>query len=400
VSSGASPGDLRPFSPRALFLLIGVGALAFAAMAGLMISASDHHGAPGTEVAPSTTSRSAIGYRAFVQLMQRLDMPVGAAARGKRPSLQIVFEPWTARNLKALLGSGTPTLVVLPKWLGYTGPYGEHLVSVRPVDLAMVHAFASVVADDVEIVRPEGAGPWRDEAVHGAPTLAHPQLVRSRKLCPLVSSGEDMLIARLCRQPSVFVLADPDLIANHGLWRGDNAVLAISAIGLMRSGDGPVVTPGAPVRSAAPRPTPSIWRLAFEPPFVLITVAALVAIAIAVWLAAMRFGPPAAEPPDRPPGVHTLIEVGARLLGARGGDRLLRRYADLVVLDLGRRLHAPRAVSGVAETGAWLDASRHAEASGLKFAALAQRMESAGPAETVARAAELHRWREELLDGR
>jgi hypothetical protein len=395
-----STEDLRPFSPRTLFLLIGVGALAFAAMAGLMISSNDR-AAHGGEVAPSAESRSAIGYRAFVQLMQRLDVPVArSVARNRRESLQIVLDPRGARDLKVLLASDSPILIVLPKWRGYAGPYGEHLVGVSPVETGTVRALARVVADDAEIVRPDGAGPWHDEAVHGAPTLAHPQLVRSHKLCPLVSSGEDMLLARVCRQPSIFVLADPDLIANHGLWRGDNAVLAMSAIALVRRGDGPVVTPGAPVRSAAPRHTPSIWRLAFEPPFVLITVAALVAIAIAVWLAAMRFGPPTAEPPDRPPGVHTLIEVGARLLGARGGDRLLRRYAELVVLDLGRRLHAPRAVSGVAETGAWLDASRHGEASGLKYAVLAQRIESAGPAETVARAAELHRWREELLDGR
>jgi hypothetical protein len=169
----------------------------------------------------------------------------------------------------------------------------------------------------------------------------------------------------------------------------------------MRDGDGPVVTPGAPVRQpVAASSKPSVWRLAFEPPFVLITCVSLVAIAIAVWLAAMRFGPPAAEAPDRPPGVQTLIEVGARLLGARGGDRLLRRYAEAVVLDLGRRLHAPRAVSGTAETGAWIDASRHSAGSTLKYAALARRIDESGPAEVVARAAELHRWREELLNGR
>jgi hypothetical protein len=208
-----------------------------------------------------------------------------------------------------------------------------------------------------------------------------------------------MLIARVCRQPSIFVLADPDVIANHGLWRGDNAVLAMSAVALMRNGSGPVVTPGAPTRQPV-KSKPNVWGLAFEPPFVLITIAAFVAIAIAVWLAAMRFGPPAAGAPDRPPGVHTLIEVAARLLGTRAGDRLLRRYAELVVLDLGRRLHAPRSVSGIAETGAWLDASRQGESSELKYAVLARRMESAGPTEIVARAAELHRWREELLNGR
>ena len=395
----SSATELRPFSPRTLFGLIGVGALAFAAMAYLMISAEDR-AARGAEVAPSAGSRSAIGYRAFVQLMQKLDVPVGTGAvKPARPSLQIVLEPWSAQNLKALLAARTQTLIVLPKWLGYTRPYGEHLAGVHPVDLATVQGYARVAADDAEIVRPESAGPWRDEVFHGEPTLAHPQLVRSRKLCPLVSDGENMLIARVCSQPWIFVLADPDVIANHGLWRGDNAVLAMSAIGLMRNGTGPVVTPGRPARQLF-KSKFSIWRLAFEPPFVLITVTAFAAIAIAVWLAAVRFGPPAAEVPDRPPGVHTLIEVAARLLGRRAGDRLLRRYAEFVVLDLGRRLHAPRAVSGIAETGAWLDGSRYGEASELKYAALAQRIDSAAPADIVARAAELHRWREELLNGR
>ncbi len=395
-----SASELRPFSPRALFLLISVGALAFAAMAYLMISADDR-AARGAEVAASADSRSAIGYRAFVKLMERLDVPGAAASpvRTQRASLQIVLELRSVQDLRALLASRSQTLIVLPKWRGYTRPYGEHLASVSAVDLATVQALARVVADDAEIVRPESAGPWRDEVFHGQPTLAHPQLVRSSKLCPLVSDGENMLIARVCREPSIFVLADPDLIANHGLWRGDNAVLAMSAVSLMRNGDGPVLTPGAPVRQASTT-KPSIWRLAFEPPFVLITFAGLVAIAIAVWLAVMRFGPPTAEAPDRPPGVHTLIEVGARLLGARAGDRLLRRYAELVVLDLGRRLHAPRALSGTAETGAWLDASRQGESSELKYAVLAQRIDSASPAEIVARAAELHRWREELLNGR
>ena len=33
-------------------------------------------------------------------------------------------------------------------------------------------------------------------------------------------------IRRHPQDPNVLVLADPDLLANHGLWRGDNAVLA------------------------------------------------------------------------------------------------------------------------------------------------------------------------------
>ena len=275
--------ELRPFSPRALFLLIGIGALAFAAMAYLMISAEDRAARMG-EVAPSADSRSAIGYRAFVQLMDKLDVPVASTAVRAAPSLQIVLEPRSPQNLKALLASRTQTLVVLPKWRGYTRPYGDHLASVSAIDIAEVQALARVIVDDAEIVRPPSAGPWHHEVLRGDPTLGHPQLLRSGKLCPLVSSGEDMLIARVCRRPSIFVLADPDVVANHGLWRGDNAVLAMSFVSLMRNGDGPVVMPGTPARQPG-KSKPSVWRLAFEPPFLLITVTALAAIAVAVLIA-------------------------------------------------------------------------------------------------------------------
>ncbi|HEY2873172.1 MAG TPA: hypothetical protein VGJ56_14710, partial [Reyranella sp.] len=165
----SSTTDLRPFSPRTLFLLIGIGALAFALMAYLMISAEDRATRMG-EVAPSADSRSAIGYRAFVQLMEKLDVQVAPVVIRAIPSLQIVLEPRTPQNLKALLASRTQTLVVLPKWRGYTRPYGEHLASVSAIDIAQVQALARVIADDAEIVRPPSAGPWHHEVFHGDPT--------------------------------------------------------------------------------------------------------------------------------------------------------------------------------------------------------------------------------------
>ncbi|MGE5150425.1 MAG: hypothetical protein ACM3II_09930, partial [Rhodospirillaceae bacterium] len=164
----SSTTELRPFSPRTLFGLIGIGAVAFAAMAYLMISAEDRAARIG-EVAPSADSRSAIGYRAFVQLMQKLDVPVAPAStdRTQRDSLQIVLEPRSPQNLKARLASRTQTLVVLPKWRGYSPSYGDHLSAVSAIDRAQVQALVRVLADDAEIVRPESAGPWRDEVFHG-----------------------------------------------------------------------------------------------------------------------------------------------------------------------------------------------------------------------------------------
>lgn len=396
--------DNRPFSPRALFALIGVGAIAFAAMAYFMISA-DGRGTGGGLVSASAGSRSAIGYHAFVELMKHADISVVQSRPpgvGARVSLHVLLAPSSPQDVRdSLKWSTVKTLIVLPKWRGYTRPSSDHLVGVSPVDLGTVRSMARAVADDIEIVRPTEAVPWRNDVLlHGQPTLGHPQLMRSPKLCPVLASGKDMLIAQVCQKPWLFVLSDPDLISNHGLWRGDNAVLAINAVKwLLGNSLGSVLVFDEPVRHAPP-PAPSIWRLAFEPPFVLITCAALAAIAIAAWLAAMRFGPPAREVPDRLPGVRTLIDVGARLLSARGGQRLLRRYAEGTLLDLGRRLHAPRGLSGANEIGGWLDASGRGAVGNLNYRALAQRIDSASPAEVVARAAELHRWREELLNGR
>src|SRR4029453_1393116 len=105
------------------------------------------------------------------------------------------------------------------------------------------------------------------------------------------------------------------LLANNGLWRGDNAVLAMSMVERLRDGDGPIVA-----REAA-RDTPpsrSIWLLAVTPPFVLISFTTLVAVGIALWMAGLRFGPPTREEAERSPGVLTLIDLAPGLLRGQG----------------------------------------------------------------------------------
>ena len=228
--------------------------------------------------------------------------------------------------------------------------------------------------------------------------------MRSASLCPLVSSNEGVLIGRLCRRPSVVVLADPDLLANYGLWRGDNAVLALSVVERLRTGTGPIAALEA-VNDLPP--SPSIWRLALSPPFVLITFAAAVAAGVAIWLAAMRFGPASVEEQERSPGVISLIDVATRLLRDKAdGRQLLQRYTDLVTLDLGRRLHAPGQLQGAAAIGGWLDSSRGAGTADLTYRDLARKVdaivrgEQTAFAAAVVVAAQFHRWRGELLNGR
>jgi hypothetical protein len=400
--TGVTARELQPFNPRTLLALIALGAVAFIAMTYFMIAGEI--GRPQRPASPTTTSRSAIGYRAFIELLRRFDLSVVAptSVQLERASLRIVLAPGTPDEVHAALGS-RPVLIVLPKWRASARPLSDSVTDAHLLETAVVRDLAWQIAGDISIVRPDSTGAWRDDGVQGEPTLAHPQLMRSRSLCPVVSNDAGMLIARLCSQPNIAVLADPDLLANHGLWRGDNAVLAMSAVASLRKGNGPIV---ALERVTELPPSRSIWRLAFSPPFVLITVTALVAVGVAVWFAAMRFGPAAAEELDRPPGVMTLIDIAARLLRPKvDGGRLLGRYADLLTLDLGRRLHAPQRLRGASEIGAWLDASERGREAGSRYADLARGVASAGEkrlgaAAAVMAAARLHHWRGEMLNGR
>jgi hypothetical protein len=401
-------GELQPFRQRTLLALIGLGAAAFLAMAYFMITTDSQRWK--RVASPSTTSKSAIGYRAFVELLGRFDLPLASPTHDalNRQSLRIVLAPKDAKEVLSdvVFAQSTqrPVLIVLPKWRAHARFFSDHVTGATLLESEKVKAMADPIASDIEVVRPKTLGPWRNEVLQGEPTLSQPQLVRSDKLCPLVSNGEGILIGRVCKQPSVVVLSDPELLANNGLWRGDNAVLAMSAVSLLRVGKGPIVVLDVSANAA---PARSIWRLAISPPFALITLASLIAAGIAVWRAATRFGPPLAQEPAPSGGVLTLIDITARLLRPKAdGGRLLRRYADLVTLDLGRRLRAPQRLQGAAEIGAWLDQSRRGAKAGLSYGGIASSVEAierddkTAVAGVISAATQLHRWREELLDGR
>src|SRR6185312_885509 len=103
--SAANERDLQPFSPRTLLALIGVGAVAFLVMAYFMIAGES--GRERWPAIPSPTSRSAVGYRAFIELMRHFDLPLGSPSDGelRRASLRIVLAPASPKELHAIEAS-------------------------------------------------------------------------------------------------------------------------------------------------------------------------------------------------------------------------------------------------------------------------------------------------------
>ena len=111
------------FSPKTVAWLITVGLLAFAGAAYFMI-----YGDKGTSMRAGTNafSYSALGHRAFVETLRRLEFPVfvsrnNSAAKAGRSALLVIAKPririLTDEAISELLAAGT-VLLVLPKWKG------------------------------------------------------------------------------------------------------------------------------------------------------------------------------------------------------------------------------------------------------------------------------------------
>jgi hypothetical protein len=228
--------------------------------------------------------------------------------------------------------------------------------------------------------------------------------MRSNRLRPIVADGEDILVGEIAeRGRRLWVLADPDVIENHGLAVGDNAAFAVALIDALRGPEGSVVFDET-VHGYVARPANPL-KLLFEFPFVVTTVQGLVAVALLLWATMGRFGSPETAPPALGSGKQGLIENAAKLLGFAGHQqRMVRRYVQATIRDAARQLHAPRGLSDTALLE-WL--RRVGEARNADIDCLAVYRETDAIVETrrggiaplIPIARDIHKWKREILDG-
>ena len=303
----------------------------------------------------SSYSRSAVGHSALAALLRargyrvetNRDRAAGGWAEG---SLLLVLAPNSGeRDIEQLerFAAGAsrqrPLLVALPKWTSQASRTEPGWIDrVRPVPTRRVAEVArAVVGSEADIVRSERPAAWRSRLGGTNPQLDAPQLMVFRRvepLDPLVHDADRILLGQLANS-SVTVLADADLLANHGLHRGGNAEFVLAAIERMLPAGGKVLFDETTHGFAIVH---NLWRLLFQPPYLAATLLALGAAALTVWRAAARFGAPleAERGPAFPGGHATLINNAGRLLAAGGhGDVVARRYVEATLAEARRRLH-------------------------------------------------------------
>ena len=345
------------FNPRLVIGLIAAGVVAFAAMLLLMAYGG---GNPGTtrDGRAHALSAAATGFKGLVTLIGEIQPTrlVRDEWGIQSENLMVVaLEPGTdPAEVTELLDrrQGRATLIILPKWITVGDPARRGWVRSAGTGAGRsAQGFlrgADVSAAEADAQSPAFAS--GEDILEGLqiPVPSSPQTVSGKGLTPLVRlSGDRALIARFGDRPH-YIVADPDLLNNHGL---ANATTARSAVQLIdrlnatgaRGVDFDLTLNGFGSSDASG----SILRMAFEPPFLAMTLALLAAALLAGLHGAWRFGPIRREERAIALGKAALVENSAGLVRLANREaRLGAAYADVVRQEAARITAAPHWLQG------------------------------------------------------
>ena len=389
-----------PFRTRTVLLLIAAG---LALTLGFLL-VSGYGGIIDRQRSntPSPASRFATGFRALNILIERsggaVTLSGDAAARPQHgllilpPNLQTKPAEFEAA-LKDASGPNAPVLVILPKWLAAPKPLQgnreERVAPVMPDTLARLLAPVTPVkvrqSDKAKLSYPGSLDlrPFR--------TPESIQSLDGDKIFPLIAAPDGSAVLAEVRGKHIYILADPDLLNNHGLAHRQNAQAAIALLtALDPDHPGQIVFDTMLPYGAGGR---NLVQLMMEPPFLGVTVALFAAALLAGFATWARFGPPRREPRAVAFGKRALIE---NITGLARRARRVREggaaYADAIRDWAARRLALPRTLQGEA-----LDAHLDTLRTQTPYAAWAERVRNAKTeAELLHAAQKLDDWRKEV----
>ncbi len=387
----------NPFSARTVFILIVAGVLGFVAFLILAAYAPDLRS--GRDGRAHSLSTSAVGFRGVHDLLEATGEQVqflreeGGFVRG---GLTIVtIEPMMDQErLDTLIDEAIyqPTLFILPKWSTFP-VFGERdrVSAMGP----FLGATAESLLGELDEIAVDSSGGARGAALQsqlsfGAQFSAPRSLqtVEGKNLDGLIETrGGDIVLGHV-RNTESYILADPDLLNNQALASSGRAEAALLMLTELSGGSGPyrfeVLANGFGGAS-------NLLTLAFEPPFLALTLCIFAAALLAGLQAAFRFGPPQREPRAIAFGKRALVDNSAELLRLARREHLsAQRYVELTREAAIAAVGNPRNLQGAA-LDAWLDELPQTED---RFTTLAARAENARKRHEILSAAKaLHHWR-------
>lgn len=401
------------FSARLIGIVLAVGVALAAVFAVLSAYAPDL--ADGQDGAAHALSNSAVGFSGIVRLARATGTPVTLSRdAGNVPAGGLlVLTPGPAvdgREIARLIDARdaqrgvAPVLLVLPKWQvepvtsgrrGWVARRG--LLPGPTLEQATAAVAPFMVLDGPAKPRCCITGGNNSRISFPVPArlriLEVPDTDKTKLEATFVDRNENAVVAWLPAK-DVYILADPDLLNNHGI--KDRATAAAALAMLRDLADGGPLTFDLTLNGFAR--SRNLARLAFEPPFLALTLCLIAAAALAGLQAAIRFGRPRGAVRAIPFGKRALVDNAAELIrSARREPAMAVRYARLMLDDAAASRGAPPGLKGPA-LGKWLD--RRATASPpyaeLEAAAAAATRREDG----LAAARALHAWKEDVTHDR
>ncbi|MDB5707263.1 MAG: hypothetical protein JWN66_4379 [Sphingomonas bacterium] len=337
VTISRGNGEDGAFRARTVVLILAIGILGFIATLVLGAYAPDLRS--GRNGGAHALSTAAVGYSGIVRLAQ---------ATGLNPQIVrdehlldtedlVVLTPEAgATDISKALAqrSGRPTLILLPKWDVVADPL--HPGWVRYTGLKYPFDPEGVLApkDKLTIARhPSGGSPLVTSA--DLPRTIHfvaprpLQTMSGGGLKPMITDQQGRIVLGQLPDRTIYVLSDPDLLSNIGMADARQARSALELLEWLNSNEASSVSFDVTLNGFGHSPSP--LKLAFDPPFLAMTLTVAIAVLLAAWQAIARFGAPRRRARAIAFGKAALIDNAAALVRKAGRQAMLGgRYVDVV----------------------------------------------------------------------
>ncbi|MGJ8536225.1 MAG: DUF4350 domain-containing protein [Parasphingopyxis sp.] len=352
--------NVSPFRARTVILIVIAGVVGFAAF--LLLSAYAPEIRSGRDGRAHGLSTSAVGFRGVYMLLENTGADVRyvrSEAMLENPGLTLLtLEPGSnAERVETLLDEGSgPLLIVLPKW-GTMPVDGERdRVQWFRSDLgASITSMLSPVADISVSTSATPAGSRLQSGMLSQVEFRTPdslQTISGPALMPLMETAKNEFVLAQISDTDTYILSDPDFLNNQMLADPARARSALLLLAELNETGGPYWFELVANGFGGAR---NLLTLAFEPPFLALTLCLLAAALLAGVQAMYRFGPALRPARAIAFGKRALVDNSAELLRVARREHLSsERYAAMTREAAVAAIGNPRQLSGEA-LDRWLD---------------------------------------------
>lgn len=391
----AATGD-SVFRRRTLALILAVGGVAFVAM--LLLGAFAPDLRSGHDGGAHALSQAATGYSGIVRLAAdtgRYPIVIRNERQLGSDDLLVLTPERRSKDLTKILRlrSSKATLVVLPKWL--VAADRDHSGWVRRMGIGAPIELPEQL-QGLRLSRVRSGGRALRSADAALPTEAAFRAPRPLQVMsgidfePLITDDHGRTVLARVGGGPLYVLSDPDLLSNKGMKALDQARAALTLLDWLNVTGAESI--GFDVTLNGFGHSRSPLRLAFEPPFLAMTLAIAATLLLAALHALNRFGPPLRRERAIAFGKTALVDNGAAMIRkARRETNMGGPYAAMIRERAMIRFAVPTRLrdAGLDDYLDGLDDERC-------FTDLARAAEQAADRATVVDAARaLHRWEKE-----